>query len=81
MSLHKGCYRRGVAAADVVLQQLRIGQRCYIAQKNTSAKMQDGLAAWAGRHVLPFAMTAIDLCLTTTGRTRFDTLFSTLLAG
>jgi hypothetical protein len=62
-------------AADVVLQQLPIGQRCCIAQKHSPAKVRYGLAPRAGRHVLPFVMTAIGLCLTTTRRRRFDTLF------
>jgi hypothetical protein len=52
MPMHKGCKSHLIMAADVVLQQLPIGQPRPISQKHHPAKVLDDFARLAGRHVL-----------------------------
>jgi hypothetical protein len=73
MPMHKGCKSRPITAADVVLQQLPIGQSRTIPQN--PAKMLDDPAQLSGRHVLSFVGATAALHLYTTRRRRFDTLF------
>src|SRR5207244_2727538 len=75
MPPHKGCKSRLVPAADVVLQQLPIGQTRTIPQKRRPAKVLDDPVHLAGRHSLSFVGATVALHLTTTPRRRFDTLF------
>ena len=51
MPLNNGRKCRLVTTADVVLQQLPIGQSCPIPQKHRPAKVLDDLAHLVGRHL------------------------------
>src|SRR4029077_5891575 len=51
MPLHKVGRSRLITTADVVLQQLLIGQSCPIAQKHRPAKVLDNPAPLSGRHI------------------------------
>jgi hypothetical protein len=52
MSAHQGCNSGFVTAAEVVLQQLPIGQPSPITHKHGPAKVLDDLAHLAGRHLI-----------------------------
>ena len=73
---HQGCKSRLVTAAEVVLQQLPIGQPRPIPQKHRPAKVLDDLAHLAGRHVVSLVRATLALYLTTTRTGPFDAFFS-----
>ena len=75
MPLHKGRKSRLVTTADVVLQQLLIGQSCPIPQKHRPAKVLDNPARSSGRHITSLVTAKLALYLTTTGSRAFDPPF------
>jgi hypothetical protein len=56
MPMHKGCESPLVTAADVVRQQLSIGQTCTLPQKQRPAKVLDDPAYLAWHHVLALSV-------------------------
>jgi hypothetical protein len=74
MPLHKGCESRLVTAADVVLQQLAIGQARTVPQD--AAEVLHDPVHRAGCHVPSFAGATLTVYLITTRRRRFDTRLS-----
>src|SRR5579864_8850031 len=75
MPLHKGRKSRLVTTADVVLQQLPIGQPYAIPQKHRPAKVLDNPAQLSGRHIASLVAAKLALYLTTTGSRPFDPPF------
>jgi hypothetical protein len=75
MPLHKGPKSRLVTTADVVLQQLLIGQSCAIPQTHRPAKVLDNPAQLSGRHITSLVTAKLALYLTTTGSRPFDPPF------
>jgi hypothetical protein len=75
MPLHKGRKSHLVTTADVVLQQLLIGQSCPIPHKRRPAKVLDKPAQLSGRHITSLVTAKLVLYLTTTGSGPFDPPF------
>jgi hypothetical protein len=75
MPPHKGCKSRLVTAANIILQELPIGQPRTVTQKHRPAKVLDDLTHLARRHVVFLVGAKVALYITTTRRRRFDTLF------
>src|SRR5262249_42342100 len=81
MPAHQGGQRRLVPAAEVVLQQLPIGQARPTPQKHGPAQVLEDLARLACRHVVSLGEAKLAFYLTTTRTGLFDPLFWLRLAG
>jgi hypothetical protein len=61
MPMHEGRKGRLVTAAEVVLQQLPVGQPRTVPQQQRPAEVQHDLARLAARHALSFTVAPIAL--------------------
>src|SRR5262245_15088392 len=75
MPMYEGCKSRFFVPADVVLQQLPIGQPRPIAQQHRPAKVRDDLADLVDRHVVSLVRATPALYRTITRTESFDAFF------